>query len=202
MVVSDPFIAPALIIHPEHDLAFGKGLHGLWVQFHAPDGRDVGAAPVQIQPPVVIQKKVGIPEGKGAGDFLKGLVDRVLCAVEIADFVSSGSTEIQPIAHGPHVRRVIENGNRRFQGMVCPVAQITAFIESRRHGRKQVIFPFEISQGWVCRFPINRHFPIPKEGQIGLYEIVFIRQVHGIADVFFHRILSFSAGVDYSISNT
>ena len=89
MVFTYALIAPSAVVHPEHDPALGERFHSLRVQFHAPDRRDVGAAPIQVQPSVVIQEKVRIPEGKGTGDLLKGFADRVFGAVEMADLTPS-----------------------------------------------------------------------------------------------------------------
>ena len=98
-----------MVVDQCHGLAFS--FHGLRIQFHAPDGSHVAAAPVEVQPPVIVREEIGIPEVESAWDLLEDAAFRVFGAVEIADPALVAGTEVHPVPYDPHIRGVIVQGN-------------------------------------------------------------------------------------------
>ena len=174
MVRADPLIAPGLVVHGEHDLLFPQGLHGLRVQLHAPDGGDVGAAPVEVEAAVVVHEEVRVPEGKASLDLLPVPAQGVLRAVEIAGLIALAGGEIEPVPRRAHVRRVVEHRDRRLQRMIFPVHHVVRDIEAPGHGGEEIIAAFEELQRGVCRLPVNRESGLSQARHIGHLKIVFI----------------------------
>ena len=139
VVLADPFIADLVRMAVDHGLLFPGGLHGRRIELHAPDGRCVGAAPVEIDAAVVVDEKIGIPEGEAAFDLLIRPVQDILRAPAVAVIVPARSAEVHVPAHHPYVRRVIIEGQTLRQTAVFPVYEVVGDPDAERHGRENVI---------------------------------------------------------------
>ena len=162
-------------------LRFPNGGHGVRVQLYAVDGGDVGAAPVEVHPAIVIAEQIRVPEGKGGRHFGKRLSQGVSGAQNGAVASLAAGAEIEVIAHLPHIRCVVVDQ----QAGVCmevPVQQILRIPEARRHGNKEIIFALEINQRRVCTLPETRHT------RAFLHVLVTVAQIKGVAISLFHRI--------------
>ena len=174
MVRSDPLIAPGLVVHGEHDLLFPDGQHGLRIQLHAPDGRDVGAAPVKVKSAVLIHKEIRVPDGKGSLDLLPLAAEGIFRAVEIAGLIALAGGEIEVISRRANVRRIVEHRDRRFQGVILPVHHVVRDIKAPGHGGEKIIAPLEQLQRGVGRLPVNRELWLSQARHVGNLKIVFI----------------------------
>ena len=174
VIHTDALIAPGLVVHGEHDLLFSDGTHSLGVQLHAPDGRDVGAAPIKVKSAVVIHKEVRVPEGESSLDLLPLAAERVFRAIEIAGLAALAGGEIEVVPRRAHVRRIVEHRDRRVQGVILPVHHVVRDIKAPGHGGEEIIAPLEQLQRGVGRLPINRKLCLSQTRHVGLLKVVFI----------------------------
>ena len=186
VIHADALIAPALVVHGEHDLLFPDGQHGLGVQLHAPYWRDVRAAPVEVETAVIIHKEVRVPEGKGPLDLLPFPAQGILRAVEIAGLAALAGGEIEPVPRRAHVRGIVKDRDRRIQRMILPVYHVVRDIEAAGHGGEEIVAPLEQLQRRVCRLPVDRELCLPQAGHVGLLKVVFIGKIQRIAVEFAH----------------
>ena len=178
-VVAGAFVAQYGFIAEDQLLLFTDRGHGVRVQFHAVDGGDVGAAPVEVHPAIVIAEQIRVPEGKGGRHFGKRLSQGVSGAQNGAVTSLAAGAEIEVIAHLPHIRRIVVDQ----QAGVCmevPVQQVVRIPEARRHGNKEIIFALEINQCRVCALPEARH------ARAFLHVLVAVAQIKGVAIGLFH----------------
>ena len=63
-------------------LLLSDGRHRFRVEFLAVDGCGVGAAPVEINPPVIVLEGVRIPKREGLAELFKIIAQRILAAVD------------------------------------------------------------------------------------------------------------------------
>ena len=134
---------------------FSLGKHSFRIQLHAIDGRLVGAAPVEIDPAVVVPEQIGVPEGEGALDPLIGPVQDVLRAPAVAGVLPVGGAEIHPVPQHPHVRRVVVEGQLVRETMAFPMHQIVADPNAQRHGSEDIISPLKLNQRRIRRLPAD-----------------------------------------------
>ena len=160
----------------QHELLTDR-IHGLGIKLHAPDGRDVGAAPVEIHPPVVVDEQVGIPEGKAAFDLLIRSVQNILRAVPVAVLLPTGGAEIHPIAHDPHIGGVVVQGKFPGQSVVFPMRQIVRHPHAQRHGGKDVIPAMKTDHGRVGGFPADLHLSVQPGIRIELIAVIDIDRI-------------------------
>ena len=186
MIAADTLITAGFVVHGEHDLLFPEGPHGLRLQLHAPDRCDIGAAPIEIQAPVVITEEIGVPEREAPRQLLPLAVDGVLRTVKVAGLAALGGREVEILPHRAHVRRVIENRDRRLQRVILPVHHVVGDIEATRHGGKKPITALEIFERRVGGLTVDGKLCLSEPRHIRLLEVVFIGQIQGIAVVFAH----------------
>ena len=137
-VFPGPLVAQTFRVPSEQGLPFPDGLQGLPVQLHAPDGVGVGAAPEEVQPAVVVQKQIWVPEGEGSGHLLKGLGQGVGAAKNGAGGLAAAGGKVQIPVNLPHVGGIViglEGGVR----VELPVYQVLTVPKARRHGDKQIV---------------------------------------------------------------
>ena len=172
-VVTGTLIAQLLLPAIDQRHLFSNGQHGFRVHLNAPDRLGIGAAPIEVYPPVIIPEKVRIPESKGCRYFLEFLVQRLFGAQNGTVHIPAGSAKIQVISHLPHVRRVIIN-QQIGRCMEFPVQKILAVPEARAHGYESVIGALEENQGGVSALPVGKALSL-------VHVRVSIAQVKGIA---------------------
>ena len=168
----------------DQNLFFSLWKHRFRVQFHAPDRGGVGAAPVEIDPAVVIDKQIGIPKGKVTRYFFIRPVQNIPCAPAIAAFIPAGSTEIYPLAHHTHVRGIIIQRQLPGKPMVLPMRQVIRHPHAQGHGRKDVIAALKADHGGVCRFTTDFHISALALIQIELIPIVHIHRIAKVPHYF------------------
>ena len=162
-------------------LLFPNGGHGVRVQLYAVDGGDVGAAPVEVHPAIIIAEQVRVPESKGRRYFGKRLGQGVSGAQDGTVAPLAAGAEVEIIAHLPHIRCVVIDE----QAGVCvkvPVQQVLRIPEACRHGNKEIIFALEGYQRGVCTLPetcCTRAF---------FHVLVTVAQIKRITIGLFHRI--------------
>ena len=70
VVVPEALIAVIIWIAPNEFPALPDGTHGFPIQLHSPNGRVIGAAPVEIQPSVLVLEEIRVPKIKSTFYFL------------------------------------------------------------------------------------------------------------------------------------
>ena len=106
-VFTGAFIAKMFGVAGDQRPLFANGLQRFAVQLNAPDRLGVGAAPVEIEAAVVVEKEVGVPEREGRGHLLEFFMQRVGAAQNRAVLAAAGRTEIEVVPHLPHVRGIV-----------------------------------------------------------------------------------------------
>ena len=106
-VVAGTLVAKGSFIAEDQLLLFTDGGHGVRVQFHAVDRGDVGTAPVEVHPAIVIAEQIRVPESKGRGNLRKRLGQGVSGAQDGAVAPLAAGAEVEVIAHLPHIRCVV-----------------------------------------------------------------------------------------------
>ena len=76
-VVAGALIAQFVFTTEDQFFLFSDGRHGFGVKFHAPDGRHIGAAPVEIDAAIIVPEHIGVPKGERSADLGKRLGQRV-----------------------------------------------------------------------------------------------------------------------------
>ena len=143
VVLADALVADfvGMVLH-NGDL-FGLRKHRLGIELDAPDRRLVGAAPVKIHAPVVIEKEVRIPEREAALELLIGAVQDILRTPAVAVVLPVGGTEVYPVPDHAHVRRVVVERQIIRQAAVLPVHEIVRDPDAQRHGGEDVVASLE-----------------------------------------------------------
>ena len=154
MILSNPLITQFLFPGLYQSELIPNGTHGVRLQLHAIDWLRVGAAPVQINPSVIILKQIRIPKRNFSPDFLKWLCQGIFRPVE-RTVSCGGSADIQVLPDHSHIRRIIIYGYITQEIMPFPADKILAGIKTGRHGGKQIIAPFKKNHGRIGRLPVN-----------------------------------------------
>ncbi len=166
-----------VVVNQRHGLS--NPLHGLRVQLHAPDGGHVATAPVEVQPSVIVQEKVGVPEVEGAGKLFEYAAFRIFCAVEVADFPLAAGAEVHPVPDGPHIRSVIVE-RHACQRAQLPARHVLADQEASGHAGEEIVFSPEQDHGRIGGLPVQG------EASLLLVELVLVGEVDWVAEIFFH----------------
>ena len=179
-VVAGALIAQFFFAPENQFFLFPDGRHGFGVKLHTPDGRGVGAAPVEIHAPVIIAKHIGVPKGERGADLGKRLGQRVSRAQNRAVAALAAGAEVEVIADLAHIGCVVVN-QQIGVGVEVPVQQIVRVPEPGRHRHKQVIFALEVHQ---CRVSALAE---TGDALTLLHVLVAVAQIQGVA-VGFHKI--------------
>ena len=149
-------------------------LHRIRVKLHTPDRRDIGASPVEVHPPVIVNKQVGIPERKTAFNLLVGAVQNILRAVPVTVLFPPGSAEIHPVAHHPHIGSVVVQGQFPGKPVVFPCGQIIGHPYPQGHGGENIIPAVEEDHGRIRGLPADLHLPVLARIHVKLIAVVDI----------------------------
>ena len=180
MILPDPFISQPVMAVADENLRLPDPVHRLRIELHAPDRRDIAAAPVEIQFSVVIQKQIRVPEIKRPLNPLKFPGLRILRAVEITDRSAAARAEIHPVPDGTHVRRIIIR-RHILQRHLSPVHHVLADKEATGHARENVILPLEQNHRRVRRLTVQR-----KPAVLPLIKLIAVVHVDWIAEITAH----------------
>ena len=181
VLFSHPFVANLLRMSPDQIHRGTLGQERFCVHFHAADRCLVGTAPIEVQPAILIQEQVGIPEGKSRRDFLESIGSGIFRAVIAAD-LTVGRGEVKPVSHRTHIRSIVVDGHLTDEGTKFPVCQILAGEESGSHGGKEKIASLEADQRGIRGFPVV---------WVSFFaQLVFVGEIHGITVVFHNTFAS------------
>lgn len=97
-------------VRKDQALLLRNQLHGIGVEFHPINWLMVRAAPIEIQLPVIILEKVGIPELEASGNALEGLRQRIFRAAEIAVLPNGRGTQIEEAIDRADIGRTANAG--------------------------------------------------------------------------------------------
>ena len=148
-VVTGALIAQFFFATKDQFFFLADGCHGFGVKLHAPDGRGVGAAPVEIDAAIIVTEHVGVPKGERSADLGKRLGQRVRRAQKRAVTPLAAGRKIQVAADLAHIGGVVVN-EQIGVGVEIPMQQIVRVPEPCRHRNKQVVFILEVHQCRVC----------------------------------------------------
>ena len=179
-VVAGALIAQFVFTTEDQFFLFSDGRHRFGVKLHAPDGRHVGAAPVEIHAAIIVTEHVGIPEVERRADLGKRLGQRVGSAQNRAVTPLAAGRKIEILADLTHIGCVVVN-QQIGVGVEIPVQQIVRIPEPRRHRNKQVVFTLEVHQRRVGALAEAC------DALTLFHVLVAVAQIQGVA-VSFHRI--------------
>ena len=107
VVFADALIPDLIRMTVDQRFLFPKRIHRFRVQLHTVDRRLVRAAPVEIDPSVIIDEEIRIPVREGSFDLLIRSVQDILRAVTVAVMFTAGGAEIYILSKHPHIRRIV-----------------------------------------------------------------------------------------------
>ena len=183
-VLAGALVAESVGVLKDQLPALADGLHRGGVHLDAVDGVGVAAAPVQVDPAVVVLEQVGVPEIKRGGHLLKCIAQRVFGAQDGAVFAPAGGAEIQIPVYLAHVRRVVVD-HQVAVGVEVPVQQVAAVPEAAGHRGKQIVSALKAGQRGVGGLPEAEAAAVFDHVLVSVAEIqwVAVGLIHGMPPV-------------------